>query len=492
MFYMNNMTNEILENPIFASKFISKFTHYTELDKDFRDNIEMESVKALSYVMLPIVDQIPENKKGIVRIFLTNNESQPITLTIKYSIVGWFSDLRKHEKTKKLETITLQPEEVWFRDVSFVSSIKQGKNYFQLLVYEKKEVYLTANFEFSQIREIEDLKQVERSNFLGMLSKPYINPQSLNYWTFYSLYGPNTYVKESIIFLFLKIIGALSGIVLIALTIPTTTIFPDYVLPIGIFVTAISLLAFISNLDDKHVKFIYELGLTDNPKRGSIKTTSSTISATLQKFSKNDMNFSYDAEKEIINWKEGSNKLYQKLIPQFANRLQLSYDIGEEIQVSRPIAEEITDKEELKKKIEEGIQLQHEEGIKFRDEIDSVGDDSTGVLVKSKAMESSTSVKPEFDSIITEDSVKPDIEAIETQPKMDPLVEAIETQPKMDPLVEPIKTKAEGVVKDAQGYIGKPTDTETIPVPKELPDDLKSDDKKKSVKEFKKDEEKTE
>ena len=89
------------------------------------------------------------------------------------------------------------------------------------------------------------------------------------------------------------------------------------------------------------------------------------------------------------------------------------------------------------------------------------------VTVTSEALESTTSVKPDFDSITIEDSVKPDIEPIETKPKMDPLVEAIETQPKMDPKVEPIKTKAKGVVKDAQGYIGKPTDTKTIPVPKE-------------------------
>ena len=478
------MTNEILENPIFASKFVSKFTHYSELDKVLRDNIEMETVKAISYVMLPLVDQIPENKKGIVRIFITNNESQPITLSVKYSIVGWFSDLRKHDKTKKVETITIQPEEVWFRDIAFTSSIKQGKNYFQLLIYDKKDVYLTAHYEFSQIREIEEQKQIERSNYLGMLSKPYINPQSLNYWIFYSLYGPGTYVKESIIFLFLKIIGALIGIVLIGLSIPATTIFPDYVMAIGIVVTLISTLAFISNLDDKHVRFILELGLTDNPKRGSLKLASNTISTTLQKFCKTDMNFDYNSEKGEINWKEGSNKLYQKLVPQFANKLQLPYDIGDEATVSRPVAEEITDKEELKKKIEKGIQLQHEEGIKFRDEIDSIGEDSVGVAVKSKAMESTTSVEPQFDSIITKDSVKPDIDPIEIKPTMDPLVEAIETKPEMDPQVKPIKTKAEGIVKDARGYIGKPTDTETIPVPKELPDDLKTVDKKKSAKEI--------
>ena len=196
------------------------------------------------------------------------------------------------------------------------------------------------------------------------------------------------------------------------------------------------------------------------------------------------MNFDYNSEKGEINWKEGSNKLYQKLVPQFANKLQLPYDIGDEATVSRPVAEEITDKEELKKKIEKGIQLQHEEGIKFRDEIDSIGEDSVGVAVKSKAMESTTSVEPQFDSIITKDSVKPDIDPIEIKPTMDPLVEAIETKPEMDPQVKPIKTKAEGIVKDARGYIGKPTDTETIPVPKELPDDLKTVDKKKSAKEI--------
>ena len=170
------------------------------------------------------------------------------------------------------------------------------------MFYDKKEVYASAHFEFSQIREIEEQKQIERSNYLGMSSKAYINPQSLNYWTFYSLFGPYSYVKESIVFLFLKIIGILTGIVLIALSIPATTIFPDYVMAIGIVVIIISLLAFTSNLDDKHVKLIFELGLTDNPKRGSIELTSSTISSTLQKFCKVDMNFDYDTENDKVKW----------------------------------------------------------------------------------------------------------------------------------------------------------------------------------------------
>ena len=489
MAILRNMTNEILENPIFASKFVSNFIHYSELDKDLRDNIEMESVNAISFIMLPIIDQIPEDKKGIVRVFITNNESQPITLSIRFSIVGWFSDLRKHEKTRKVETITIQPEEVWFRDISFKSSIKQGKNYFQLLFYDKKEVYASAHFEFSQIREIEKQNQIERSNYLGMSSKSYINPQSLNYWIFYSLFGPYTYVKESVVFLFLKIIGILTGIVLIVLSIPATTIFPEYVLPIGIIVTIISLLAFTSNLDDKHIKFIFELGLTDNPKRGTIELASNTISSTLQKFCKLDMNFDYDAENDVVKWKEGSNKLYQKLIPQIASKLQLSYDIGEVKIVSKPVAEEITDKEELKKKIEKGIQLQHEEGIKFKDEIDSVGEDSTGIEVKSHVLESTTSIKPDFDSIVTKDSVKPDIEPIETIPSLIPLVETIETKSDIKPQVKTIETKAEGIVKDARGYIGRPTDTETIPIPKQLPMEEKKAEEKKSVKEIKKDSE---
>ncbi len=483
------MTNEILENPVFASKYISKFTHYSELDKDLRDNIGMESVNALAYCMLPIIDQIPEDKKGIVRVFITNNESQPITLSVRFSIVGWFSDLRKHEKARKVETITIQPEEVWFRDISFKSSIKQGKNYFQLLFYDKKEVYASAHFEFSQIREIEEQKQIERSNYLGMSSKAYINPQSLNYWTFYTLFGPYSYVKESIIFLFLKIIGILAGIVLIALSIPATTIFPDYVMAIGIVVIIISLLAFTSNLDDKHVKLIFELGLTDNPKRGSIELTSSTISSTLQKFCKVDMNFDYDTENDKVKWKEGSNKLYQKLIPQIASTLQLTYDIGEAEIVSKPVAKEITDKEELKKKIEKGIQLQHEEGIKFKDEIDSVGKDSEGIEVKSQSIESTTSIKPDFDSLVAKDSIKQDIEPIETIPSLQPLVEPIETKSELKPLVKTIETKAEGIVKDAKGYIGKPTDTETIPIPKQLPMEEKKAKEKKSVTELNKDSE---
>ncbi|TET75907.1 MAG: hypothetical protein E3J43_07560 [Candidatus Heimdallarchaeota archaeon] len=324
-----------------------------------------------------------------------------------------------------------------------------------------------------------------------MSSKAYINPRSLNYWTFYSLFGPYSYVKENIVFLFLKIMGLLTGIVLIVLSIPATTIFPDYVMVIGIVVAIISLLAFTSNLDDKHIKLIFELGLTDNPKRGTLELASNTISSTLQKFCKLDMNFDYDAENDVVKWKEGSNKLYQKLIPKIANKLQLSHGIDEAEIVSKPVAKEITDKEELKKKIEKGIQLQHEEGIKFKDEIDSVGEDLAGIEVKSQVLESTTSVKPDFDSIVTKDSVKQDIEPIKTVLSLEPLVEPIETKSAMKPEVKTIKTKAEGIVKDAKGYIGKPTDTETIPIPKQLPVEEKTEKDKKSVKEIRNNSEET-
>ena len=499
--FLRIMSNGAKENPIFATKFVSKFTHYMDIDADLRENIKMESIKNISYVMLPIVDQVPEKKRGIVRVFVTNNSGQPITLTFRYSMVGWYSDLSKKIKSTKLESITILPREVWFRDIAFVSNIKQGKNYFKLTIMQKREEYATTHIEYAQIREIEDQKQIERSNFLGMISKAYINPNSLNYWLFYSLFGPYTYRREGVFLQILKGFGVVAGSILMVLSFPfvtTTDSLPDYLIPVGALVALISLLSFFSNIDAKKVKLIKELELTDNDRKGTLEFTSNTVGKNLQRFTRTDINFAYDAENHAIYWKEGANKLYQRLVPDIGNMLGIATEIKDSTLRAKSEVEVIEDRDELKQKISQGIELQHEEGIRLRGVVEAVGEESKGVDIQADDIESDSSIEEDYDSIRTSTDIKQEIEPIETKPDIKQEIEPIETKPdieqKIDPIVsetgidrniEPIVTETKSVVDDARGYIGEPTDVDSIPVPKVIPGHEFSKDKK-SVKEMKK------
>ncbi len=481
------MSNEIVENPIFATKFVSKFTHYQDVDEELRENIEMETIKEISYVLLPIIDQVPEKARGIVRVFITNDTGQPITISVHYSVVGWFSDLSKKSKSTKLETITIGPREVWFRDISFVSSIKQGKNYFKLLIKQKREDYASAHIEFSQIREIEDQKQIERSNFLGMQSRAYINPESLNYWIYFSLFGPYKYSKERNILLILKIFGFVAGGILLGLKLPYTSTLGDYILPLSILLMVISLLSFLSNMDASKVKLIKELQLTDHDRKGTLELAQNTNNITLKRFSITDMNYSYDSEKKYIFWKEGANKLFQRLIPLVSDIIGITTKIKFTRIVSQPDVEVIDDKVELKQKIAKGIELQHEEGIRLRGEVESISEDSKGVDVEVHNINIASSIKADIDPIVTKPDMKPDVDPIETVTEIKQKIDPIVTDTSIDKDIQPIEIKTDSIVKDVRGYIGEPTDVETIPVPKELPGSQPKATDKKSIKELKED-----
>ena len=499
------MSNVAKENPIFATRFVSEFTHYRDIDADIMENIKLESIKDISFILLPIVDQVPEKGRGIVRILVTNNSGQPITLSIRYSLIGWYSDLSKKNKSTKLETLTILPREVWFRDIAFVSKIKQGKNYLKILFMQKRQLYASTHIEYSQTREIEDQKQVERSNFLGMQSKAFINPHSLNYWIYYSIFGPYKYRKESTFLLILKIFGVIAGGILLGLSYPfstTTARLPDYVIPISIIVILISLLSFLSNLDASKVKLIKELELTDQVRKASLETALSTNVSMLQKFVLNDMNFTYNSEKNAVYWKEGANKLYQRLIPDIGNMLGISTDIKDTVVQARTEVEVIEDRDELKKKISQGIELQHEEGIRLRGEVESVAEDAKGVEVDTDEIDSKTSIEEDYDSIKTAPKIEQQIEAIQTQPEIKQEIEPLESKShieqdieplisdtSIDKSIEPIVTETKPVVEDTRGYIGELTDVDTIPIPKIIPGHEFNKTDKKSVKEIKKEDE---
>ena len=476
------MSEEISDNPIFASNVITRFSHSSEIDKILLDNLEMESKEGISYLIFPIIDQVPENKKGIVRIFIANTSEQIRTISVFYSIIGWFSDLNKIENKNSVEKISLNPGEVWFRDILFKSSIKQGKNYFQVHIFEDKNVLSSPYIEYAQIREILEVKQIERSNFLGMNSKAYINPEAINYWIYLSLFGKRRYKKESGVWMVFKLVGLLGGGTFVALSFIFQDLFPEAILPVSAIISILSFLSFFSNLDDKYVNKIRELRLTENPRKGSTELSRKMPEDVLQKFCFPDMNYGFSKEKNIVYWKEGANKLYEKIIPQVGRLLNLPVDIQPFTRALSSKVEEIKDKEELKKKIEQGIQLQHEEGIRFDEKIDTMSEDSEAVSTEVQAFITDSSVDPVVETIVSDTSMDPQIETIKTETTVEPKVDVIKTESSMDAKIKTIETKPKSLVSDVRGVaIGKKTDLETIPEPKKLP--FKKEDKtKRSVK----------
>jgi len=346
-----------------------------------------------------------------------------------------------------------------------------------------------------QIRKVEDIKQIERSNFLGMTSKPYINPRAANYWVFYSLFGKKKFVKESPVLIVFKLVGFLGGTTFIILALLMQNLFPEIILPVSVIITLISFLSFFSNLDDKYVKLIYNLRLTRDTLRGSLYLAKKMPNEMLQKYCISGLNYGYETESDSLYWKEGAIKLYEKLIPLVGRLLNISTDIKPTSAILVSKVEEIKDKDELKKKIELGIQLQYEEGIKFEEGVDPLGEDSEAVHTDVRVFDSDSSMQPELDIIRTESTLEAKVDIIETktriEPKIDPIeteaaldneIDPIETEAALDNKVVPIVTEAKSLVSKVRGVvIGKKTDVATIPEPKKLPF-TKKDDTKKSVK----------
>ena len=203
----------------------------------------------------------------------------------------------------------------------------------------------------------------------------------------------------------------------------------------------------------------------------------------MQKYCLNDINYSYDAEKNAIRWKEGANKMFEKIIPEIARILHLPTEIKPTLRVKQSRVEEIKDKETLKQRIEEGIQLQHEQGIRFQEQLETLSDDVEPVKTETKGLKSESYVHPDIDAIELKPELKPDIDPIETEAKLDPDIDPIETTTQMKPEVQPMDTEGKQLVTDVEAMKsgGKTIDVDTIPEPKKLPKKPK-DNSKESVK----------
>ncbi|NPD88371.1 MAG: hypothetical protein HGN29_06590 [Asgard group archaeon] len=499
------MSIELKEIPVFAKKFISEFKHNKEIDKILLENLEFQEKDGIKLLILPIVDQIPENKRGIARVFIANSSDTPLDLSVYSSITGWFSDLNKLEKLKYIETITIHPSEVHVRDIVFKSSVKQGKNYFQLIVSKKKtripKEYVATHIEYSQIREIREDVQIERSNYLGMLSRAYVNPRSLNYWIYYSIFGPNIYRKDGVLLLLLKILGIIAGSVFITLSFLLSDIFDqEYILPVSSIVIIISLLSLLTNVDRKKIKLINELNLSDNKRKINLDTIDKTSAEGLQRFCLNDINFGYNRETNSISWKSGANKLFEKLITTISDVLNIPTDLEPlseaPIITATPEAETGSIQQD---ELNLGIEFDQEEGIDFKEGVvEAVGKDAQavemeidGVQMGIEVIDSESSVIPDVDSIVTKPEMKQQIEPIVTDSKVEQSVEKIESKTAVEPKIQPIETKTEGLLSDTRGLIstGKQIDVNTIPAPKKLPIKPKKDSSKDSVKNMSKEKE---
>ncbi len=490
------MSNEIMENPVFASKFTPKFTHYDEINDVLTENLQFEEQKIIEILLLPIIDQVPENKKGIVRTFIKNKSPNTLTLNIYYNQTGWFSDLPKNENLKFIESFTIGPTEIWFRDIEFKSMIKQGKNYLQIVVTQEKskkpKEFVSSHIEYTQTREIIESIQIERSNYMGMISRAYINPRSLKYWIFYSIFGNKVYRKESVFLFLSKRILLLAGITFFTLYFVLSSVFgKGYVLPLSIIAVVVSLSSFFLDKDSKKLTIIHELGLSESDKKANLKLVKETYGEFLQKFCTNDINFDYDLENDVVHWKEGANRLYEKIIPIISRLIHIPVNVKPPIKVRPSRVEVFEDRELLKEKIEQGIELQHEEGVRFRDEIKGVAKDIDGVEISIDVIESDTHIKPEFkgiktepkieskiDPIISKTAVEPEIKKIESKTAVEPEIKKIESITTVKPEIEPIKTETEGLISGEREKPRKKKsiDFDTIPEPRKLP---KDDDEEK-------------
>ena len=508
------MSNELKEIPVFAKKFIPEFIHNKDIDQILLENLDFQEQDGIKILILPIVDQIPENKRGIVRVFISNTGDAPLDLSVYFSITGWFSDLNKLEKLNYIDTLKIHSSEVYVRDIVFKSSIKQGKNYFQLIVSKKKtrtpKEYVSTHIEYSQIRDILEDVQIERSNYLGMLSRAYVDPRSLNYWVYYSIFGPNVYRKDSIILLLLKILGILAGGTFIALSFLLSDIFAqEYILPVGSIVIIVSLLSLLTNADRKKIKLISELGLSSQKKKINLASLNKTSAEGLQRFCVNDINFGYNKETNIISWKSGANKLFEKLITTSSDILNIPTGLEPislvPVITPTPVAETVgiqDDEQVIGIKLDDeqvfGIELDEEEGIDFeKGVVEALSEDAQavemeidGVQMDIEVVDSESSITPEVDSIVTVPKVKQQVEPIITDSSIEESVEKIESKTAVVPKIQPIETKTKGVLSDTRGLVtpGKQIDVDTIPAPKKLPVKPKKDSSKGSVKDMSKEE----
>ena len=490
------MSNEFIEIPVFARNFIPEFIHIKEIDNLLSENLDFQEQDGIKFLILPIIDQVPENKRGIMRIFISNSTDTALDLSVYTSITGWFSDLNKLENLKYIDTIKVHPREVYIKDIAFKSSIKQGKNYLQLIISKQKtrvpKEYVATHIEYSQIREILEDIQVERSNYLGMSSKAYVDPRSINYWIFYSIFGPNVYRKDSVVLLLLKILGILAGGTFIALAFLLSDIFAqEYILPTGGIVIIISLLSLLTNADRKKIKLIGDLNLSDQRRKIRIESIKSSTPERLQKFCLNDINYNYDRESNVIDWKPGANKLFEKLITSISETLKIPTNLTPTHGEPSIVTQQVVETPPVQEEEEFGIELDHEEGIEFeKGVIDAIGEDASGVEVEIdgvqmdiEVVDSKSAVIPEIDSIKTQPEVEQQIDPIVTDSTVEPKVEKIESKTAVEPEIQPIETKTEGVLSDTRGLTspGKKIDVESIPSPKKLPARPKKEPSKKSV-----------
>ncbi|MHA1224604.1 MAG: hypothetical protein ACTSP3_15380 [Candidatus Heimdallarchaeaceae archaeon] len=439
----------------------------------------------MKVALLPIIDQVPEKRRGIVRVFISNSSELPLDIQVLYTKTSWFSDLQRFEGLKLLESLKIYPKEVLVRDIVFKGDMKQGKNYFQIVVRKKKakskKEYLSAHFEYTQIREVTESNQVERSNFLGISSKAYVNPNALNYWIFYSLFGDKRYRKDNAFIIILKSLFLCSSIALLVLYFFIEIISNlDFLLPVSIILTILGFTSFFFNTSGKYMKLINELGLSTKKYKASIKFLAETSAETLQKFCLNDINFDYSSSKDKISWKESANKLYQKIIPEVNKILQLQTQIQPAKRSRKKVASE-KHKEKRKKREHKGIEFTDDEGIEFQDNIKAVAHDAQGVKISNKGIVTKNVISDKMEKIETKKFIEQDIEPIVSNDLVSQKIEPIQISSSVEPKIHPIETEKRDLLSPEE--VVSLTD---IPAPKKIIQKEEKDTALSSVKEKKK------
>ncbi|MHA1869109.1 MAG: hypothetical protein ACTSVB_00405 [Candidatus Heimdallarchaeaceae archaeon] len=437
------------QNPLLASKYIRKFTHYSEFDNILINNLDWKGNETIGIYILPIIDTVPSKKNGIFRIFVSNKAETALKVKVHVRNFGYLNEKEKLNKSQiAFRKLIIDKNEVWYRDVIIPSDIKLGKNFFQLVVkyrLNKKKRRIYDLIDYTEIMPLDNIKQIARKNFLGLTQKSYINPSSVSYWIYCSLFGPRNYSKEPTFIYLTKWIVFLLSISTISISFIISSL-PEIVLYVSSAGALLSFLTFFTDLDRHTVHEINELGLTELKRKALVDNIPTKID-WFKLFTLKSEYFYFIEEELNFAWKTNSDNSFKPVIYSLNQALnsQISIKEGTKEEEERIMEEIITNKKieqkETKTKVKE--EKKEHEGITFEEDL-SISFDS-----KIQILDSITSYSVPSSAIELEDSFELPVEVIKTETFIEPDSIAF------DVIDKPFTTELEPIITDSESIDSK-------------------------------------
>ncbi|MHA1116348.1 MAG: hypothetical protein ACTSRR_10255 [Candidatus Heimdallarchaeaceae archaeon] len=438
----------VIQNPLLVCKYIKKFTHYPEFDRILIDNLDWKREDIIGISIIPIVDTVPSGKNAIFRIFISNMGETTQKVKVHVRTFGYLSKKEKLNRSQiAFRKLIINNNEVWYRDVIIPSDIKLGKNFFQLVVkykVNKKKRIIYEIKEYTEIMPLDHIKQIARQNFLGLAQKPYIDPSSISYWIYCSLFGSRNYSKEPTFIYITKWIVFLLSISTIGayFTLPL----PEIVLYIGSGGALLSFLTFFTDLDRHTVREIHDLGLTELKRKAFIDNIPKKTE-WLKLFTLKSDYFYFIEEESTFAWKTSTDNSFKPVIYSLNQVLdtQLSIKEGTKEEEERIIEEIITNRkiEKIKTKTKTKEEVEEHEGIVFEEDL------SISFDAKMQILDSITSYTVPSKAIELEDSFELPVEIIKTETFIEPDSVAF------DVLDKPFTTDLEPIITDSESIDSK-------------------------------------